>query len=58
MAVPKSKKSKSRRDMRRAHYNLDVPGMTACDECGELRLPHHVCKVCGSYKGREVIKQS
>lgn len=58
MAVPKSKTSKTRRDKRRAHLKLEVPGMVRCDQCAELKLSHHVCKVCGSYKGRDVIKQA
>ena len=26
-----------------------------CPECGELKLPHHICAHCGSYRGREVV---
>ncbi|MBR5806381.1 MAG: 50S ribosomal protein L32, partial [Oscillospiraceae bacterium] len=25
--------------------------------CGELTLPHRVCKSCGYYKGKAVIKK-
>ncbi|NMA24223.1 MAG: 50S ribosomal protein L32, partial [Clostridiales bacterium] len=32
------------------------PGLVKCSKCGEFRLPHRVCKACGTYKGREVIK--
>jgi large subunit ribosomal protein L32 len=28
-----------------------------CSNCGELKLPHHVCQACGHYNGREVIAQ-
>ena len=55
MAVPKRKTSKSRRDKRRTHYKLTVPGMSACPKCGEAKLPHRVCKSCGTYKDKEVI---
>lgn len=55
MAVPKRKTSKARRDKRRANWKLTVPGMVVCPSCGELKLPHRVCKACGSYKGKEVI---
>lgn len=55
MAVPKGKTSKSRRDKRRANWKLTVPGMVACPSCGELKMPHRVCKACGTYKGKEVI---
>lgn len=56
MAVPFRKTSKSRRDKRRTHVKLNVPGMVRCDHCGEQKLAHHVCKVCGTYKGRDIVK--
>jgi large subunit ribosomal protein L32 len=57
MAVPKRKTSKARRDKRRSsHWKLETPGLVKCSKCGELRLPHRVCKACGTYNGREVIK--
>ncbi|MBO5505358.1 MAG: 50S ribosomal protein L32 [Clostridia bacterium] len=56
MAVPKRKTSKARRDKRRANWKLFIPGMVACPKCGELKMPHRVCKACGTYKGEEVIK--
>lgn len=55
MAVPKRKTSKSRRDKRRTHYKLEIPGISACPKCGEAKLPHRVCKSCGTYKDKEVI---
>jgi len=57
MAVPFRKTSKSKRDKRRTHFKLNVPGMVKCEQCGEMKLAHRVCRVCGSYKGKEVIKQ-
>lgn len=57
MAVPKSKVSKARRDKRRSsHWKLETPGIVKCSRCGEYRLPHRVCKACGTYNGREVLK--
>ena len=57
MAVPKGKVSKARRDKRRAStWKLETPGLVKCPKCGELRLPHRVCKACGTYNGREVLK--
>lgn len=55
MAVPKKKTSKSRRDMRRAHHALTVKNVNECPNCGEMKLPHHVCGSCGHYDGREVV---
>ncbi len=57
MAVPFGKTSKSRKNKRRTHFKLVVPGMVKCENCGEHKLAHRVCKVCGTYKAREVIKQ-
>jgi len=56
MAVPKHKTSKSKRDMRRSHQRLEAPSLSTCPECGEAKLPHHVCPKCGQYKGKQVIE--
>lgn len=55
MAVPKRKTSKSKRDKRRTHQNIDAASVGRCPECGEAVQPHHACPSCGSYKGRNVI---
>lgn len=55
MAQPKRKKSKARRDQRRANWKLEVPAFVECPQCHKLKLPHHVCPECGHYKDREVI---
>ncbi len=54
MAVPFRRTSKMKKRLRRTHFKLSVPGMTACPKCGEMKLSHRVCKECGSYKGKEV----
>lgn len=54
--LPKRKLSKGRRDRRRAHDFLTAKNLTQCENCGEMRLPHHVCPNCGHYQGREVIE--
>ena len=57
MAVPKRKYSKARRDKRRSNvWKIQAPALMKCPQCGEFKLPHRVCKTCGYYKGREVIK--
>lgn len=56
MAVPKSKITRSRRDMRRSHDSLKSDNFAECANCGELVRPHHVCGACGHYKSREVVK--
>ena len=57
MAVPKKKTSKQRKHLRRsAHWKLDAPALMACPKCGELKLSHRVCRACGFYNGRDVLK--
>lgn len=57
MAVPKRRKSRSKRDMRKAHWvrSLAVPQLTTCPNCGAAKLPHRICAACGHYKGRQII---
>lgn len=55
MAVPKSKITRSKRNMRRAHNALVAANPQECANCGELKRPHHVCTECGHYAEREVV---
>jgi large subunit ribosomal protein L32 len=56
MAVPKRKKSKARRDMRRSHDRANLPKIVACPQCHEPVLPHHICPACGTYRGRTILE--
>jgi large subunit ribosomal protein L32 len=46
--------------MRRAHHALSAAAHGDCPNCGEKKLPHHICGACGHYgskdSGREVVK--
>lgn len=58
MAVPKRKHSKARRDKRRSNvWKIEAPALMKCPQCGEFKLPHRVCKACGFYKDRAVVKK-
>ena len=46
--------SKTRKLKRRTDYKIQVPGMGVCPNCGEFKLSHRVCPVCGFYNGRQV----
>lgn len=56
MAVQQNRVTRSKRGMRRSHDALKVTGSSECPNCGELKLPHHVCGSCGFYRDREVVK--
>jgi large subunit ribosomal protein L32 len=55
MAVPKKKTSPSRQGMRSSGKHVQSDAMTACNNCGDLRRPHHMCLHCGHYGGRHVV---
>ena len=57
MAVAKSKKSRSRRGMRRAHDSLSAPALSVDPTSGETHRRHHVT-ADGYYRGKKVIERS
>jgi len=56
MPNPKRRHSKARTSKRRAHDALTPTGLSECPSCHEPKLPHRVCRKCGTYKGRDVIE--
>ena len=56
MAVPKSKITKSKRNMRRAHDSLTPDTYVEDKDSGELHRPHHIDMKTGTYRGRQVLK--
>jgi len=57
MAVPKKKTSTSRRNQRRSHDALGRINVIIDKDTGEYRLPHHMDKTSGAYKGHQIIVQ-
>jgi large subunit ribosomal protein L32 len=55
MAVQKSKKTRSRRGMRRSHDALTSAALSVDSNSGETHLRHNVTED-GFYKGRQVIQ--
>ena len=53
MAVQKSRKTPSRRGMRRSHDKLKGPTLSIETETGETHLRHHVSPD-GYYRGRKI----
>ncbi|HIF17540.1 MAG: 50S ribosomal protein L32 [Cycloclasticus sp.] len=54
MAVQKSKKSRSRRGMRRSHDSLTAQTLSTEPTTGEVHLRHHV-SADGFYRGEQVV---
>lgn len=57
MAVQKSRVTRSRRGMRRAHDGLTKPTLSVDAATGETHRRHHVSPE-GYYKGRQIIDKS
>lgn len=55
MAVQKSRKTRSKRGMRRAHDALSAKTLSQDPLTGETHLRHHITPD-GFYRGRQVIK--
>jgi large subunit ribosomal protein L32 len=55
MAVQQNRKSRSKRDMRRAHDGLKKPALSVEQTTGEIHRRHHV-SADGFYRGRKVIE--
>ncbi len=54
MAVQKSKKTRSRRGMRRSHDALTAPTLSVDQTSGETHLRHNIT-ADGFYRGKKVI---
>lgn len=52
---PKRRHSRQRKGKRRASIRLRIPKGIKCPNCGDIIMPHTICKKCGFYKGRPVL---
>jgi len=55
MAVQKSRKTPSKRGMRRSHDHLSGPTLSEESTTGEIHRRHHVSAE-GFYRGRQVVE--
>ena len=55
MAVQKSKKSRSKRDMRRSHHGAKPAAYSVDSTTGELHLRHNMTE-SGYYRGKQVVR--
>lgn len=56
MAVQKSRKTPSKRGMRRSHDSLKTSALSTDPTSGEIHLRHHVSPD-GYYRGEQVIER-
>lgn len=55
-ALPKERISKARQGKRRSHDHLNLVPLVQCAQCHNLKMSHHVCPTCGTYKGVAVVE--
>lgn len=53
---PKKRHSKARKRTRRASIALESVGLVKCSNCQKMKVPHLVCKYCGSFGDKTVEK--
>ncbi|HAN31401.1 MAG TPA: 50S ribosomal protein L32 [Myxococcales bacterium] len=57
MAVPKRRMSRARTHKRRANHDKLTPiNLSVCPTCGSPVRSHHVCRECGTYRGRQIME--
>ncbi len=57
MAVQQNRKTRSKRDTRRAHDALSAPTLSEDSTSGEIHRRHHMT-ADGFYRGRRVLNKS
>ncbi len=58
MAEPKKRLTSTRSGNRRSHLKISKPALGVCPNCKGHIQSHTVCKSCGYYKGKQVLKQN
>lgn len=56
MPVPKKRRSKSQKRMKRACWKITMPNLSHCKNCNSLVPSHRACTNCGFYKGSVVLE--
>lgn len=54
--LPKRRWSKARQGQRRTTIKLKAQALQVCTNCKSLKIPFTVCKNCGFYDGKQVLK--
>lgn len=42
---------------RRSLQKAAAPNLAPCPKCKTPRLPHRLCPTCGTYAGRQVVRE-
>ena len=53
---PKKRHSRARKGKRRASIRLTNPNGMVCLNCKSIIIAHTVCKKCGYYDGKEIVR--
>ncbi|MBI4078688.1 MAG: 50S ribosomal protein L32 [Candidatus Levybacteria bacterium] len=53
---PKKRHSRQRQGKRRASIHLQVTQSILCPNCKAHINPHTICKMCGYYRGKQVLQ--
>ena len=56
MGLPSKRRTKTSKKERAAHFALKPKSLAKCSQCGKPVVPHRACNVCGTYKGKAVVK--
>lgn len=56
MAEPKKRITSHRSGNRQSHDHLEKKSLSICPQCKEQKIPHEVCRFCGFYNNKEIIK--
>ena len=55
-ALPKERTSKARKGRRRSHLRIALPQLEACPQCKTMKVTHHACPECGTYRGNQILR--
>ncbi len=56
MPLPKKRHSAARGRKRRTHWKIKAMNLIPCPQCKQMKMPHRVCLVCGTYDKKQVIE--
>ncbi len=56
MGLPGHRRTSSHKRRRAAHFALKKLSLTVCGKCKKPVLQHTMCKFCGTYMGRTIVK--